>query len=134
MSETNGELTQPDVLFGAPVKRRYDTLTLPVSGHHVRIQSITEQEFSNYQSATMSKDGERTLPNRLKDSNRRFIAMCLVDAEGNMILTTKESETLSKWDAGDSQYLYTECAKHCKINSQDIEDLVKNSDGDQGDS
>lgn len=134
MSETNGELTKPDVLFGAPVKRRYETLTLPVSGHHIRIQSITEREFSDYQSAAMSKDGERVLAKKLKDSNRRFIAMCLVDADGNGILSIKDSINLADWDAGDTQYLYNACATHCGINAQDIEDLVKNSVGGQGDS
>jgi len=134
MTETNGELTQPDVLFGAPIKRRYRAVELPVSGHHLRIQSITEQEFSNYQSASVSKKGDKLIASKLKDANRRFIALCLVDADGNRILPTKDSQKLADWDAGDAQYLYNECATHCKINSDDIEDAVKNSDGDLVDS
>ena len=75
MSETNGKLTQPDVLFGAPIKRRYRTVELPVSGHHLRIQSITEQEFSNYQDASMSKKGDRLIASKLRDANRRVMAV-----------------------------------------------------------
>ncbi len=134
MSETNGKLTQPDVLFGAPIKRRYRTVELPVSGHHLRIQSITEQEFSNYQDASMSKKGDRLIASKLRDANRRFMALCMVDTDGNRILSTKDSGKLADWDAGDSQYLYNECATHCKINSDDIEDAVKNSEGDLAES
>lgn len=134
MAESNGELTNPEELFGDLVKRRYKAVTLPVSGHHLRIQSITEKEFSAYQSASTSKKGDRLLPERLKDANCRFMALCLVDVEGNRILKTKDSVKLSTWDAGDTAYLYNECASHCKINSEDIEDTVKNSEEIPGDS
>lgn len=128
MSETNGELTQPSELFDDPVKRRFKNLALPVSGHHVRIQSITEREFSDYQAVAVSKSGDKLRTDKLKDANRRFIALCLVDSQGNRILPTKESGKLADWDAGDTSYLYNECASHCKINSEDIEDSVKNSE------
>ncbi len=128
MSETNGKLTNPDEMFGAPIKRRYKAITLPVSGYHVRIQSITEAEFSQYQAAAVSKSGEKLRPDKLKDANRRFISLCLVDDDGNRILPTKDSGKLSSWDAGDAAYLYNECASHCKINNEDIEDSVKNSE------
>lgn len=126
MSESNGKLTNPDEMFGVPAKRRYITITLPVSGYHLRIQSITESEYSAYQAASWTKKGDALRPDRLKDSNRRFIAMCLVDSEGNRYLSNKDSTNLSEWDAGDTAYLYSECASHCKINSEDIEESVKN--------
>jgi len=128
MSETNGKLTNPDEMFGAVVKRRYKSITLPVSKFHVRIQSITEQEYAAYQAAAWSKKGDALRTDRMRSANRRFIALCLVDEDGNRILAANQSEKLSNWDAGDTAYLYNECASHCKINSEDIEESVKNSE------
>jgi len=51
-----------------------------------------------------------------------------VDADGNPILSDSDVMRLADWDAADTSFLYEECAKHCGINRQDIEDLVKNSE------
>lgn len=122
------QLTSANELFDRPARRRYDELTLPVSRHRVRIQSITEKEYSEYTSATVAAKGNGLRLDRLEDANRRFIALCLVDAQGNRILPTKEAHKLSEWDAGDSAYLYTRCSEHCGINKGDIEELVGNSE------
>lgn len=124
---SNGYATKDELFSGAPA-RRFHSVTLPVSKHKVRIRSITEREYSAYQAALVAANGRKLRTDRMEDANRRFIALCLVDGNGNQLLGKNEHNKLSDWDAADSGYLYDECAKHCGINTDDIEGLVKNSD------
>jgi len=117
-------------LFGKGTKpRRYKvTDPLPVQGVKVRIRSLTEREVSEYQAQTIAKKGDGLRTDRLKDANRRLIALCLVDGDGNPYVTPAMQTEMADWDAADTGFLYDECAKHCGLNKSDIEDLVKNSE------
>ncbi len=131
MSESgNGQTKFASVadLFGTPAKRRHDVVTLPISGHTVRIQSLTEREVSNYQAATLATSGTGIRRERLVDANRRLIVLCLVDESGNRLLNETHISKLADWDAADTQFLYDRCSKHCGLNTRDVEDLVKNSE------
>lgn len=118
-----------DQLF-APTCRRYKTVTLPVSGLTVRIQSLTEREVSDYQAAAVQmRSGQPTAKaERLKDASRRWIVLCLVDSAGNRILNDSHVARLADWDAADTQFLYEECAAHVGLKSADLDSLVKNSE------
>jgi hypothetical protein len=128
MSETNG-LATAEQLMAVAGKRRYYELTLPTSKLRVRIRSLTERELSKYQTATIASAGTGIKRSRLEDATRRLIVMCLVDGEGNQVFTDADVPKLADWDAADTSCLYDDCAKHCGINRQDIEDLVGNSEG-----
>ena len=132
MTESNG-LTSVGELFGKPTQRRFQLLTLPISRFLVRIRSITEREYSKYQAATVSAKGGGLRKERLIDANQRFISLCLVDKDGNRLMTTLEAQNMSGWDAGDTSFLYHQCAEHCGLNRDDIEDLVGNSEETSGD-
>ena len=109
-------------------KRRYKTVALPISGHRLRIQSLSEKDFSDYQGFFLGKDG-LPVAARLKQANRIFISMCVVDDDGNRIITGEYVAKLEEWDAADTQHLYTECSRHAGISTDDIEELVKNLEG-----
>lgn len=119
------ELTGVAELFGGAEKRRFKTVTLPISGHVLRIRSLTEQDFSDYQAFFLDKNG-KPVPARLKQATRVFISMCVVDGDGNRIITGDYVDRLKVWDAADAQFLYTECSQHAGISTDDIEGLVKN--------
>lgn len=117
-----------DQLFGSGPKRRHKVVTLPVNGLTLRIQSLTEKDYSDYQASFLGKDG-KPVPARLKAANRVFISMCVVDADGNRIITGENVARLEEWDAADTHYLYNECSKHAGISTDDLEGLVKNLEG-----
>lgn len=116
-----------DQLFGAGPKRRFKTVTLPVLGCTLRIQSLTEKDYSDYQASFLGKDG-KPVPARLKAANRVFISMCVVDDDGARLITGENVARLEEWDAADTHYLYGECSKHAGISTDDIEGLIKNLD------
>lgn len=129
MAEGNGYATREQLLT-AGGKRRFRDVTLPVSELKVRVQSLTEKELSAYQGAVVRAGGRtqiQYIQQRLLDAGRRLIGMCLVDGEGNRMLMDNEIDRLGEMDSADSQHLYTECANHCGINLDDIEELAKNS-------
>jgi len=128
MTEDNG-LATLEQLFSKPTRRRYKLLDpLPVSGHRLRIRSLTEGEMSRYQSATIASGGTGLRKSRLEDANRRLIKLCVVDGEGNPLLEDSHLEKLTDWDSADTTFLYDECASHCGVNRRDVEDLVKKSE------
>ena len=119
-------LATVDELFHDRSPRRYQELTLPVSGKRIRFQSLYEDELSAYQAVTMSSRGFRR--SRLEDANRRLLTLCLVNAQGRRLLTAKQADKFKLWDAADSQVAYDAVIKHVGINREDIEDLIKNSE------
>ena len=121
--------TIEEVFSGQPLQRRFKKLEpLPISGFRLRIRSLTERESADYQAKLVAKKGDGLRTERLKDANRRLIALCLVDEEGNTYVTPTMQAQLGNWDAADTGFLYDECANHCGLNKSDIEDLVKNSE------
>jgi hypothetical protein len=116
-----------DELLGVVMKRRHEAVELPICGMTVRIRSLTEREVSRYQMRTVAKRGGfRT--ERMLDASRRLIVLCLVNQEGGRLFGDDETDWLVEWDSADTQCLYNACAKHCGIDTSDIEELVKNSE------
>jgi len=117
-------------LFGKASLRRFKTIgPLPVRGVHVRIQSLTEREKSNWESETIAKKGDGLRVDKLRDANRRLLQLCLVDEDGNRFVTDAMRTEMGEWDSADTAFLYDECSRHCGINKADLEGLVKNSEG-----
>ena len=126
MNEATPNLANAEQLF-APCKRRYKLIKLPVAGHYVRIQSLTERETAAHSTQTLAKSGNYKL-SKLEDAARRLIVMCMVDGAGNRILNYTHMEKIAEWDSADAAFLYKECAAHTGVNTEDIENLVKNSE------
>jgi hypothetical protein len=111
-----------------PSKRRYKTVTLPVSGMVVRIQSLTEREVSAFHASALASNGTSVRKSRLEEAARRFIMLCVVDSDGNRMLNESHLPRLADWDSADAGFLYNECAAHAGTKTSDIEDLIKNSE------
>lgn len=127
-------LTTLDQMKSQPAKRRYREETLPVNQFRVRIRSLTELEYSEYQAETVQARGQGLKRERLVDANRRFISLCLVDADGNRLLSSQQAkELMADWDSADTSFLYQKCAEHCHVDPADVEELVGNSEGTSGD-
>lgn len=109
-----------------PSIRRYKTVTLPISKRNIRIRSLTEDEIADFQGSLWKADGTRLDRVKLSHSDRRFIILCVVDAEGNQLLNDSHVRILGKWDRADTQYLYDECSSHVGMKPSDIEVLSKN--------
>ncbi len=127
MTNSQIELGTFDQLIASGGKRRFKVVTLPTSGLQMRIRSLTERELSTYQAANAVRD-EKVREARLGTSTRRFIALCVVDGDGNMIVPANKIGSLAELDGADTLHLYNECSAHCGISEEDMKELVGNSE------
>ena len=125
--EAQENLLSRDDLF-RPQERRYRVIgPLPVRGGKVRLQSLTEREASQYEAASYEKGSLSRA--RMEDSNRRYIALCLVDQVGNRLLAPADVPKMADWDRSDMVFLYNEAVNHVNAKRPAIEDVEKNSAG-----
>lgn len=125
MSKTSppGLVTREQLL--SQTKRRFDNVAIPHLGT-VRLRSLTERERTAYEAASLNETGEQERE-LLIDSKRRLIALCVVDADGNPLLTDGDVDALADIDGSITGRLYAACLDHCGFTKGDIEGLVKNS-------
>ncbi len=109
-------------------KRRYATVDIPERNITVRIQSLSENEKSQYETCLIAKNGKGIMRERLQDATRRLLALCIVDDNGNRIFTDGDLSELANLDAFVSSRIYDACQEHCGFNKGDIDETVKNSE------
>lgn len=129
MSENNGNgYATADDLLATTGKRRFTDFILPVCGAKVRIRSLTTSEIEQYQAAAVGEDGKRLRKDRMANAARRFIVLCVVDGDGNLVFKPTDIPRLGQMDGADCGSLYEACAKHCGIKDSDMEGIAKNSE------
>ena len=109
-------------------KRRFKTIDIPELDLTFRIQSLTEREKSEYETALLTKTGRGVSRERLTDAARRLMVLCLVDDDNNRLLEPGDVNALSQLDAIVAAKIYNECQTHCGFGEEDIEQIVKNSE------
>ena len=109
-------------------KRRFKTIEIPELNLTFRIQSLTEREKSEYETALLTKTGRGVSRERLTDAARRLMVLCLVDDDDERLLEPADVGTLSQLDAIVAAKIYDECQSHCGFGDDDIEQIVKNSE------
>lgn len=123
------EIAGAEQMFGsAPVRRFKNLDPLPVRGLVCRIQSLFEQEVSDYQIAVHKSSGSGMRMDKLRSAERRLIKAALVDKNNQPYVTNSHLAEMAKWDYADINFLYTEITKHVGLSKDDISDLVKNSE------
>ena len=120
-------LTTRNELLGL-TKRRFKTIDIPELDLTFRIQSLTEREKSEYETALLTKTGRGVSRERLTDAARRLMVICLVDDDNNRLLEADDVSALSQLDASVAAKIYNECQAHCGFGEEDIEQIVKNSE------
>ncbi len=112
--------------FQAPPSRRFDTIDLP-DGNQARIRSLNELERSQLDNAAVNDKGELVRRELLR-YRCRVIAACLVDEEGNQLLSEADIPAIGRLDSATTTALYNACVKHCALEKKDEEGTEKNSE------
>ena len=114
-------------MFTRPALRRYRAFDVPDFGR-VRIQSFTEREMSAYQAGFLDKRGEPS-PRRIAEMRRRIIALCVVDGDGDRLLTDQDADAIGNGDSAVMGCIQEEIQDHINFGSDDdLEELAKNSE------
>jgi hypothetical protein len=112
-----------DAILGLTKRRFCD---FEIDGVKFRLRSLMESERSNYELSILSKKG---VPDKIRMANAkaRFLVLVLVDADGNTIFGEEDIPKLMGLDSRYTQTLWDEARKHCGMEDEDMESLVKNS-------
>lgn len=102
--------------------RRYRVESVPLlSDTIVRIRSLMESEQSRFESVNINKAGKLN-KEQIESSRRRYIALCVVDEDGNTYLRADDLDG----DTRLTNWLYDVCCEHNGVREQDRDALVGN--------
>lgn len=95
-------------LLAACNVRRTEDVTLPVSGLVVRVQSLTEREYSRYQLAVIDDDGKPTAA-RIAAARPLLMALSLVGEDGKRLFGDADGDPLADLDGKDVNAICNAC-------------------------
>lgn len=84
-------------------------MTLPVSGLVVRVQSLTEREYSRYQLAIIDEDDGRPVVAKIAAARPLLMALSLVGDDGLRLFKDDEGEPLAGLDGKDVTAICNAC-------------------------
>ena len=108
-------------------KRRFAVYRIEHLGD-VRVRNLTEAERSQFEVDNLNDDLNHDR-GKVLNAKRRLICACVVDAEGNPILTLDDVVALGEVDGAITGALFDVCQKHCGFKPGDIERLAGNDGG-----
>lgn len=108
----------------APLKRRFQEVEVAGWGKF-RLRSLNELERSKFEASIRDKQG-RVVNNKLVDLKCRLIVLCVVDENGDPLLTDADINALRQQDSKYTNTLVEAIQKHCGISDADMEELEKN--------
>lgn len=103
--------------------RRFKDVDIPfLENTRVRIRSLNEYEQSQFEAEHIGKNGK---PSRsaIQASRRRYLALCLVDEDGNPYLQARDFRDA---DSRLVNYLYRVCAEHNGLSEDEQETILGN--------
>ena len=113
MSDGGNGLVGREAFLDGPA-RRHAEVNIDGFGT-VRLQSLSEREQSRYETSSMDPKTARPEPRRLESSRRRLIALCVVNAKGERILSGADVGRIGDMDGRVANTLHDACLKHCGI-------------------
>jgi len=112
-----------DQILSAP-KRRFAEVDIPDWGKF-RVRSLTELERSKFEASIRDKQGKVSNA-KLLDLKCRLIVLCVVDENGDTLLTNADIDALREQDSCRTNQLVDAIQKHCGFSDNDLEELEKN--------
>lgn len=112
-----------------------DDVPVPEWGGTVRIRTLTGTERDQFESSIVhfGRNGSREM--RLQNLRARFVALVIVDADGNRVFSDKDVKQLGGKSAAALQRVWDAGRKLSGLSDEDVEELVEDFDEDQsGDS
>jgi hypothetical protein len=114
-----------EAFFAANAKaRRFDTVDTLIG--RVRLRSLNEGERSQFENDVLDDDLNADRE-RYKSAKRRLCVLCVVDADGNPVLSEDDVEALAAVDGAVVGQIFAKAKELCGLTDEDIESLVKNS-------
>jgi hypothetical protein len=116
-------LTKDQILNSSDIE--YREIDVPEWGGSVRIAAMSGAERDSFEAGMLDKKGKSD-PKRLLNFRARFIASCIVDADGKRLFTAGDVIALGKKSAAPISRVFDECRELNGMTEADIEEIEGN--------
>jgi hypothetical protein len=111
-----------------PTARRFKEISHPTFGLTFRIRSLTEREKTRYELLSLPSASVNKTVDQKQVCKVELLALCLVDADGNQVVTPDQKAGLYDVDGSVTSWIYGECRDHCWPDvPESVESAEKNS-------
>ena len=123
-----------DLFEYAESKRVPERVNLPwiAPGAHVFVLGLDSAGKDVFDDTVYSVDATTNkLVANVKGVRALMICLCTVDEQGNRLFTQKDLPKLARMDSRTSDAIYVKAARLSNLTQKDVDDIVKNSEGDR---
>lgn len=122
-------LTRDQILGADDIKT--EVVKVPEWGGDVTVKMMTAAERDAFEESVVTKKGDKVEQN-LENFRAKLCAKTMVNANGNLMFPNPEDvKALGKKSAKALDRVYSAAQKLNGIGEKDVEEMVKNSEGDQ---
>ncbi len=123
-------LTRGEILAIEDLKT--EDVDVPEWGGTVRVRELTGEQRDAFEAGCFHTDGANVSTN-FKNLRAKLIARSVINEAGELEFSEKDVKELGKKSGAALDRVFGVCKRISRILDSDIEDLVKNSKGTQGD-
>lgn len=126
--DEGGFLTRDAILSADDSK--FEIVEVPEwgEGAKVRVRALNGTDRDAFEAAMIQQKG-RDLVLKAENTRARFVAMSVVDHQGNRIFSNADVLALGKKSAAALDRVYQVAQKLSRFSEEDVQELVGNSDG-----
>jgi len=124
-------LTKAQILESDDIKKEW--VDVPEWGGGVFVKMLSGMERDRWEEETFAAKGKTRQVN-YKNMRGRFCGLCMIDEKGDRLFRSKEVDALGRKSATALDRVFKVAQKLNGMTPEDIDELVKNSDGGQIDS
>ena len=110
---------------------RYEDVQIPEwGGAWVRVRTLQANERDRFEASTVQRNGKKVTTN-LENIRARLCLLCMVDENGERLFQEEDTFPLGGKSAAALDRIFTVAQRLNGLRDEDVEELAKNSSGDQ---
>jgi hypothetical protein len=106
-------------------QRRFTTVQVPQLEASFRIQSLNEKERSSLEALFNGYGTKLPEEARLALAKKRLVALCLIDDEGNRLITDDQIDSIDGLDGDVVNTLFLAASQHINLGGSSAEAVAK---------
>lgn len=110
---------------------KYEDVQIPEwGGAWVRVRTLQANERDRFEASTVQRNGKKVTTN-LDNIRARLCLLCMVDENGERLFQEEDTFPLGGKSAAALDRIFTVAQRLNGLRDEDVEELAKNSSGDQ---
>ena len=110
---------------------KFEDVQIPEwGGAWVRVRTLQANERDRFEASTVQRNGKKVTTN-LDNIRARLCLLCMVDEDGERLFQEEDTFPLGGKSAAALDRIFTVAQRLNGLRDEDVEELAKNSNGDQ---